>query len=48
MTRIFLDTGFTGLHQRTTLISMAFCLEEDFHLYGELIVNRKDARLYLD
>lgn len=35
MTRIFLDTEFTGLHQRTTLISMALYADDDTYFYAE-------------
>lgn len=33
--RIFLDCEFTGLHQRTTLISMALFANEDCFFYAE-------------
>lgn len=35
MTRIFFDTEFTGLHQKTTLISIAFVSECGKHIYAE-------------
>ncbi|MBK7808791.1 MAG: 3'-5' exoribonuclease [Saprospiraceae bacterium] len=35
MTRIFLDTEFTGLHQRTTLISMALYVDDSTYFYAE-------------
>ena len=35
MTRIFLDTEFTGLHQRTTLISMALVADSGEEFYAE-------------
>ena len=35
MTKIFLDTEFTGLHQRTTLISLALVAESGEEFYAE-------------
>jgi len=35
VTRIFLDTEFTGLHQRTTLISLAMVAESGEEFYAE-------------
>jgi 3' exoribonuclease, RNase T-like len=35
MTKIFLDTEFTGLHQKTTLISMALVAETGEAFYAE-------------
>ncbi len=35
MAKIFLDTEFTGLHQSTTLISLALYLSEDNYFYAE-------------
>ncbi|HLO54801.1 MAG TPA: 3'-5' exoribonuclease [Saprospiraceae bacterium] len=35
MTRMFLDTEFTGLHQRTTLISLALYVDEGTYFYAE-------------
>lgn len=35
--RIFLDTEFTGLHQKTTLISLALVAEDGRELYAEFI-----------
>jgi hypothetical protein len=35
MTRIFLDTEFTGLHQKTTLISLAMVAETGEEFYAE-------------
>jgi len=36
MTKIFLDTEFTGLHQNTTLISIALVAETGEEFYAEL------------
>lgn len=35
MTKIFLDTEFTGLHQRTTLVSMALVADSGEEFYAE-------------
>jgi hypothetical protein len=35
MTKIFLDTEFTGLHQKTTLISLALVAESGEEFYAE-------------
>jgi len=35
MTRIFLDTEFTGLHKRSTLISLALYFDESTYFYAE-------------
>lgn len=35
MTKIFLDTEFTGLHQKTTLISLAMVAESGEEFYAE-------------
>lgn len=35
MTGMFLDTEFTGLHQRTTLVSMALYVDENTYFYAE-------------
>lgn len=42
MTKIFLDTEFTGLHQQTTLISLALVAETGEEFYAELIDYDKD------
>ena len=34
-TKIFYDSEFTGLHQSTTLISMAFCADDGREFYAE-------------
>lgn len=35
-TKIFFDTEFTGLHQKTTLISIGFIAETGETFYAEL------------
>ena len=36
MTKIFFDTEFTGLHQKTTLISIGLVSEDGREFYAEL------------
>ena len=42
ITKLFLDTEFTGLHQRTTLISIGLVTEHGDSFYAELIDYDKD------
>ncbi len=35
MVKVFLDTEFTGLHQRASLISMALYVDDDTYFYAE-------------
>lgn len=43
MTRIFFDTEFTGLHQKTTLVSIGLISEDGRTFYAELTDYDKDA-----
>ena len=45
LTKIFFDCEFTGLHQRTTLISIGFITEHGDTFYAEFNAHHREKKV---